>query len=99
MSDESDHGRPSHARDRILPSSFSLHPSFHYFTTKFTSFLGTYSCFTSVLPPTHVRTSVADLAVERIVPSSASAGQVIFPRSLPLTCTGSSSVDSTSFAG
>src|SRR5688500_11708909 len=68
-------------------------------TTKFTSFFGTYSRFFIVLPSIHGLAPAAPAAVVRIVSSSASAGTLILSRSLPLTCTGSSIVDSTSFAG
>ena len=45
------------------------------------------------------RTFSADSAVWRIVASSASDGTLILSRTLPLTCTGSSIVDSLSLAG
>src|SRR5436190_20033121 len=68
-------------------------------TTKLTSFFATYSFFLISLPASHDCTPGAAAAVDRIVASSASAATVILSRSLPLTCTGSSIVDSISFLG
>src|SRR5439155_12439833 len=70
-----------------------------YATTMFTSFFGTTITFLIVLPSMNGFTLSDALAAASSVALSAVAGTLITSRNLPFTCTGISSVSSTSRSG